>query len=130
MSQSESRILIFALFVAICLGQVPSVPGENANQEIPPMVSRGTPQIIRVTSSAMEIPLYGMWELTIDLRASYDNPFDPEQVDLTAEFTTPSGKKVTEHTLPSPPVFNGAAAAHGRLYLAEEDGSITCFGKP
>ncbi|MBE3095869.1 MAG: twin-arginine translocation signal domain-containing protein [Acidobacteria bacterium] len=23
----------------------------------------------------------------------------------------------------------GAAAANGRLYVAEEDGSLTCFGK-
>ena len=59
------------------------------------MVSHGTAQIVRVTSNAMEIPLYGMCELTIVLSASYDNPFDPEQVDLTAEFTTPSGKTVT-----------------------------------
>ena len=40
-----------------------------------------------------------------------------------------SGKKLAEHTLPSPPVFNGAAAANGRLYVVEEDGSLTCFGK-
>ena len=40
-----------------------------------------------------------------------------------------SGEKLAEYELPSPPVFNGAAAARGRLYLAGEDGSITCFGK-
>ena len=40
-----------------------------------------------------------------------------------------SGEKLAEHALPFPPVFNGAAAAGGRLYIAEEDGSITCFGK-
>jgi len=43
-------------------------------------------------------------------------------------FDSASGKKLAEHTLPAPPVFNGAAAAAGRLYLAAEDGSITCFG--
>ena len=40
-----------------------------------------------------------------------------------------SGDKLAEHTLPFPPVFNGTAAANGRLYVAEEDGSVTCFGK-
>ena len=40
-----------------------------------------------------------------------------------------SGERLAEQTLPSPPVFNGAAAANGRLYVAEEDGSLTCFGK-
>jgi len=40
-----------------------------------------------------------------------------------------SGKKLAEHALPSPPVFNGAAAARTRLYIADEAGAITCFGK-
>ena len=32
------------------------------------------------------------FELEIDLRATFENPFDPAQVDLWAEFTAPSGK--------------------------------------
>ena len=40
-----------------------------------------------------------------------------------------SGDEVAVHKLAFPPVFNGAAAASGRLYLVEEDGSISCFGK-
>jgi hypothetical protein len=39
------------------------------------------------------------------------------------------GREITEHKLPSPPVFNGAAAAAGRLVLSLEDGSIVCFGR-
>ena len=40
-----------------------------------------------------------------------------------------SGERLAERALPSPPVFNGAAAARGRLYIAEEDGTVTCFGR-
>ncbi len=40
-----------------------------------------------------------------------------------------TGKAAAKLDLPSPPVFNGAAAAAGRLYVVEEDGTITCFGK-
>ncbi|KPK45383.1 MAG: hypothetical protein AMK72_11140, partial [Planctomycetes bacterium SM23_25] len=40
-----------------------------------------------------------------------------------------TGERMASHALPSPPVFNGAAAADGRLYLTQEDGSITSFGK-
>jgi len=40
------------------------------------------------------------------------------------------GRTVSEHKLASPPVFNGAAAANGRLYLTLEDGSLCCFGGP
>jgi hypothetical protein len=43
---------------------------------------------------------------------------------------TASGGKLDEHRLPSPPVFNGIAAARGRLFLAEEDGSVSCYAKP
>jgi outer membrane protein assembly factor BamB len=40
-----------------------------------------------------------------------------------------TGEKLAEHALPHPPVFNGMAAARGRLYVAGEDGSLACFGK-
>ncbi len=38
------------------------------------------------------------------------------------------GRTVSEHRLVRPPVFNGAAAANGRLLLSLEDGSVVCFG--
>jgi len=40
-----------------------------------------------------------------------------------------SGDRATEYQLPSPPVFNGAAAANSRLYVVEEDGSVTCLAR-
>src|SRR5262249_22922098 len=39
-------------------------------------------------------PRYDKFELKIDLSATYDNPFDPADVDVAAEFTAPSGKTV------------------------------------
>ena len=39
-----------------------------------------------------------------------------------------TGETVSEHELVMPPVFNGAAAANGRLLLSLEDGSVVCFG--
>ena len=38
------------------------------------------------------IGLYEKFELALDLEATYNNPFDPDEVDLWAEFTAPSGK--------------------------------------
>lgn len=40
-----------------------------------------------------------------------------------------SGKKLGEHNLDSPPVFNGAAAANGQLFISTEDWKIICFGE-
>ena len=46
-----------------------------------------------VTASAAQVPQFGKFELTVDLGASYENPYDPEQVRLDAEFTSPTGKR-------------------------------------
>jgi len=64
-------------------------------QELPPMTARGKPAILSATPNSRKVPRFGKFELTIELSASYDNPFDPEQIDLTARFTSPSGRKFT-----------------------------------
>ena len=43
-------------------------------------------------STSAPVGLYEKVELSIELEANYSNPFDPDQVDLQAEFTAPSGK--------------------------------------
>jgi len=40
------------------------------------------------------------------------------------------GTKRAERTLESPPVFDGMAAANGRLYITTMDGKILCLGRP
>jgi len=56
-------------------------------------VATGEPPSIRsVRADARQVGMYEKFELRIDLEATYTNPFDPEQIDLRAEFTAPSGK--------------------------------------
>jgi len=38
------------------------------------------------------------------------------------------GEKLAEYRLDSPPMFDGMAAANGRLYISAVDGTIVCFG--
>ena len=45
-------------------------------------------------------------------------------------FDSTDGTKLLERRLVSPPVFNGAAVAGGRLFIAERDGSLVCFARP
>ena len=51
------------------------------------------PEINRARPNSNEIGLYEKFELRIDMNATYTNPFDPDELDLSAEFTAPSGKK-------------------------------------
>ena len=37
------------------------------------------------------------------------------------------GTRLAEYDLPTTPVFDGMAAAHGRLYIALTDGSVLCL---
>jgi len=53
------------------------------------------PSISSVRAVSRQVGLYEKFELRIDLKAEYNNPFDPEQIDLSAEFTSPSGRKWT-----------------------------------
>ena len=39
------------------------------------------------------------------------------------------GKKLAEYKLDSPPVWDGMAAANGRLYVSGMNGSVICFGR-
>ncbi|KKM67039.1 hypothetical protein LCGC14_1475160 [marine sediment metagenome] len=43
---------------------------------------------------------------------------------------TADGKKLSEYKLDSLPVWDGMAAAAGRLYLATTDGKVICFAPP
>jgi len=53
---------------------------------------------------------------------------DPKGGELWA-LSAAEGKKLTSLKLDAPPVFDGMAAAGGRLYLSTRDGRLLCFGK-
>jgi hypothetical protein len=50
------------------------------------------PKINSAWSEASTVGLYEKFELRVDVTATFENPFDPEDVDLWAEFTSPSGE--------------------------------------
>jgi outer membrane protein assembly factor BamB len=55
--------------------------------------------------------------------------FEGRKGGVLSAVDTATGETRWDYSLPAPPVFNGMAAARGRLYLAMQDGSIACFGK-
>jgi len=81
MAMSEKFRCLFLLCVGmICLG----------------MGAVGTakpPSILSVRADSRQVGLYEKFELRIDIDATFTNPFDPDEIDLRAEFTAPSGKK-------------------------------------
>jgi hypothetical protein len=66
---------------------------------LPPQSSVVTPYALRqpleirsVRPEATQVPAYEALEATVDLTATYGNPFDPEEIALDARVTAPSGE--------------------------------------
>jgi hypothetical protein len=53
----------------------------------------GEPGISRIQVFQDTVGLYEKFEIFLDLNRVYENPFDPDQIDITAIFTSPSGKE-------------------------------------
>ncbi|SFS75410.1 DUF5060 domain-containing protein [Paenibacillus sp. BC26] len=51
------------------------------------------PIIRNVVANADAIELYSKFELTLEMDADYKNPYDPREIDLSMDLTSPSGKK-------------------------------------
>jgi hypothetical protein len=50
------------------------------------------PQILSLQANRREVPRYGIFELDARVRASFDNPFDPDDVLVEASVVAPSGE--------------------------------------
>ncbi len=46
------------------------------------------------TPNVSTLPNYGLLELTLDLRATFENPFNPEEIDVYGLFTSPKGESI------------------------------------
>jgi hypothetical protein len=66
-----------------------------------------------------------------DVEAAAPDPWAAFDGKLGGElwaFAAADGKKLNALKLGAPPVFDGMAAARGRLYLSTADGKVSCFG--
>lgn len=59
------------------------------------LASNGRPGIGEVRASADNVAQYAKLELDVAVSGTWDNPFDPEQVALDAEFACPDGRTLT-----------------------------------
>ncbi|MBV9848310.1 MAG: DUF5060 domain-containing protein [Armatimonadetes bacterium] len=59
-----------------------------------PFAQAGPLALRAVRLNAASVPSFGRLEMTLDLSATYDNPFDPDQVSLYADFHSPQGRTV------------------------------------
>ena len=117
---------------------------DNENEPVIPDYTRGVPKGIGFTRK--EPPVWHSW-IPVRIRAMVlagghlfvagpPDVVDPDDPMAALEgrkgselwvFSKADGRKLAEMKLDAPPVFDGMAAANGRLFLVSEDGSIICF---
>jgi hypothetical protein len=51
------------------------------------------PEIINIRQRPDSVGLYEKFEISLELKCEFVNPFDPDDIDIQAVFTSPSGKK-------------------------------------
>lgn len=51
------------------------------------------PEIIRLRQRPDSVGIFEKFEVSLEIKCEFVNPFDPDQIDINTEFTAPSGKK-------------------------------------
>ncbi|NQT32463.1 MAG: DUF5060 domain-containing protein [Candidatus Omnitrophica bacterium] len=78
--------------------------------------------IRKVTPSAETLGAYEMFEVTVSTRVGYKNPYDPENIDVSARIKVP-GKS----TIVVPAFFTGKRSQWKIRYTPVETGKFSCF---
>ena len=51
------------------------------------------PEIIDIRQTQDSVGLYEKFEISLNVKSEFENPFDPEDIDISATFISPSGKR-------------------------------------
>ena len=90
-------------------------------------------ELSRLERNSDRVGLYGKFELTFALSLAFENPYDPDVVDIVAFFTTPSGKEVAVPAFFYQPCERGLvgrkAFVRGRRWEIEAE-EVRPVGKP
>lgn len=85
-------VLTLAVWAGVVwFGGETSVPAGQPADDDNTDDGRILPVIRVVEANARKIGRFEKLELVVDLTADYDNPYDPDELDLSAEFTSPAG---------------------------------------
>jgi hypothetical protein len=93
----RASLLVLAALIVALAGMARAAPPEivAVRQTLPPEVYQQIRMgLLPATADerTAEVARYEKLELRVELRATYQNPYDPDELDLWAEFTAPSGK--------------------------------------
>lgn len=93
-----SRVFLTAtaclLLLAACAPAVTATPAPTATPVPPPTAPPDLPKLTSVALDRAELPRYESLEMTVELEAQYENPYDARQVRLDGVFSGPDGAQM------------------------------------
>ncbi|MBI3921940.1 MAG: DUF5060 domain-containing protein [Armatimonadetes bacterium] len=87
--------LSFRPLTKLMLDRTRAATAEGARSLLPPLTSKEKLRLGSVKPSSSRVKLYEPITFGLDLSATFDNPFDPGDIDVSARITTPSRKTIT-----------------------------------
>lgn len=99
MIKSPAKLRIVIMFGLIILLILTACGEEVVATEIPPVdieptVQENLPEILSIVSDRDDVPKYNSVELTLEIDADYNNPYDTREIVLDAIFTGPDGTQI------------------------------------
>ncbi|MFA5339021.1 MAG: DUF5060 domain-containing protein [Candidatus Omnitrophota bacterium] len=75
--------------------RVERTPRLASEQKVIPVAEYKAPKILSVKGEKESVEQFEKFEITVDFDGTYQYPYNPENIDLSAVFTSPGGKKIT-----------------------------------
>ena len=87
--------------------------------------NRKTPLQFRALVLAGDVLLGAGWKDSVRV---YEKDPKGTNESVLAVISTKDGETIREYALESEPVFDGMAAAYGKVFMAQKDGTVLCLG--
>jgi hypothetical protein len=85
-------IATFVLLTLLAACAAPEAPAPTTVPSPAPPTPDALVRIVGISASAPSVGRYEKFELTLDIAARYQNPFDPAQIDVQGIFSGPDGQ--------------------------------------
>ncbi len=85
----QNSSLLVALFLAAF-----AAPVARGQAQPAPLSSNAKLRIRSIVSNRSAVACFGLYQLTLGIDATFDNPFDPDDVDVWADMKSPTGRQL------------------------------------
>ncbi len=88
-------LLGFLFSIIMIISCIPKKEATESQTYITKYADNRSLKISNIKIPKEKIEKYSLFEIILDIQGTYNNPFDPEEIDILGHFTDPDGKEIT-----------------------------------